>query len=436
LLLLFATTGYAADDFVAAARTLGVPYVFGTDRCHVMDDPWGDGALPVRFEDPDGGVRTILDYAATHPIRGIVAVGDRPTVVAARASQALGLLHNPPEAAEASRNKFLARQRFRAAGLRVPPFARYRIDLDPDAILRSGEPPNGRDQRLRRRCPERPNVFPGFPCVLKPLSLSASRGVIRADDPAQFAAAFRRVGALLRMPEIRVLRDEANDWILVEGFIPGREVALEGLLDGGRLRTLALFDKPDPLDGPFFEETIYVTPSRLSAATQEAIERCAVAAARALGLVTGPIHAELRVNGEGPWVLEVAARAIGGLCSRALRFGTGMSLEELIIRHAFGMDAAPIRREEAAAGVMMIPIPRGGVFRGVEGVEAASAVPGIEQVTITAKRDRPVVPLPEGSSYLGFIFARGPSPAEVEAALGKAHAHLTFDIRPAFRVSR
>ncbi len=408
LLLLFSTTGYEADDFAAAARKLHVACVFGSDRCHVMEDPWQDGAIPLRFEDPEGGARAILEYARTTPIHAIVAVGDRPTLTAARACQALGLPHNPPQAAEAARNKFTARQRFQAAGLPVPPFARFAINQDPREAVR----------HVR------------FPCVLKPLALSASRGVIRADDPDEFLAAFRRIAALLKTPEIRVLREEAHDWILVEGFIEGREVALEGILDQGHLRLLALFDKPDPLDGPFFEETIYVTPSRLAQEVQGQIVQATERAARALGLLHGPIHAELRVGSAGPWVLEVAGRSIGGLCSRVLRFGTGVSLEELIIRHAFGMDIGPFHREDPAAGVMMIPIPQAGIYRKAKGVEEALRTPGIEEITISAKEGQKILPLPEGSSYLGFIFARGSSPQQVEDALRQAHKQLRFEIAP------
>jgi biotin carboxylase len=412
--LLFTTTGYEADDFVAAAQKLNVACVFGTDRCHVMEDPWQDAALPLRFEDPEGGARAIREYARTTPIHAIIAVGDRPTLTAALACKALSLPYNPPQAAEAARNKFKARQHFQAAGLPVPAFTRFSIDQDPRDLVR----------HVR------------FPCVLKPLALSASRGVVRADDPDEFVTAFHRIAALLRTPEIRVLREEAHDWILVEGFIAGREVALEGILDQGRLYLLALFDKPDPLDGPFFEETIYVTPSRLEPEVQAQIVGAAERAARALGLCHGPIHAELRVNSAGPWVLEVAGRSIGGLCSRVLRFGTGLSLEELIIRHAFGMDIGPFHREDAAAGVMMIPIPQAGVYRGVEGREEARRTPGIEQITISAKEGQKILPLPEGSSYLGFIFARASSPQQVEDALRQSHKHLRFDITPSLDVAR
>jgi len=290
-MLLFTTTGYEAREFVQAAQQLGVDTVLGSDRCHVLDDPWQDGALPLRFEKPHEAAQHILDYARSQPLDAILPVGDTPVLTAALANQALGLWHNDPDAAAASRNKFLMRQLLRAAGLLVPWFACFPMRADPRV--------------LQHEVP--------YPCVLKPLALSASRGVMRANTPEEFVKAFWRLRALLETPEIRLKQDAVHDAILVESFIPGFEVALEGLLTAGRLQVLALFDKPDPLDGPFFEETLYITPSRLQPETQDALIRCTEQAARALGLVHGPLHAELRLNQEGPWILEVAARAIGGL---------------------------------------------------------------------------------------------------------------------------
>jgi len=257
--------------------------------------------------------------------------------------------------------------------------------------------------------------------------LSASRGVIRANDGREFVAAFRRIAAILTQPDAAPPVG-ARRALLVEEFVPGREVALEGLLVGGRLHALALFDKPDPLDGPFFEETIYVTPSRLPEATQARIASVTREACAALGLTEGPIHAELRVNERGPFVLEVAARSIGGLCSRTLTFGTGLSLEELILRHALGRPLQSLEREHRAAGVMMIPIPRAGRLAAVHGVDDAAAVDGVEDVAITMHPGQDVIPLPEGWQYLGFIFARAQTPAAVERALRRAHARLRFDI--------
>jgi biotin carboxylase len=266
--------------------------------------------------------------------------------------------------------------------------------------------------------------------VVKPLFLSASRGVIRANDPVEFVAAFHRLAAILRRPEVAAQGGPLARQILVETYIPGVEVAVEGLLSRGRLRVLAIFDKPDPLEGPFFEETIYVTPSRLSASVQQSIVACTAQAVATLGLEHGPIHAELRVNDQGPWILEVAPRSIGGLCSRALRFGEGMSLEELILRHAMGLEVDSIIRERQAAGVMMIPIPQAGVLREVRGQDEARAVPGIEEIRLTIPLGQEVVPLPEGWRYLGFIFARDDTPEQVEAALRDAHRRMTFIINP------
>lgn len=412
VLLLSTTTGYQTRAFAEAAARLGVEVVFATDRCRVLDDPWGDGALALRFEDARESAAAIADYARAHSVHGVVAVGDRPTPAAAWVCQELGFAHNSPAAAEACRDKYKSREQLRAAGLRVPPFRRFLLDDDPRGIARMVE----------------------FPCVLKPLALSAGRGVIRADTPEEFVAAFERIRALLRGPDVQVLREDTSDFIQVERFIPGREVALEGLLHRGRLKVLALFDKPDPLDGPFFEETIYVTPSRLGSDVREGIVAAIGGAVQALGLSHGPIHAELRLNPEGAWVLEVAARSIGGLCSRALRFDGGMSLEEVIIRQALGEDVSGISRERIAAGVMMIPIPCAGIYEGVEGVETAEEAPGVEEIAITAKPEQKMVPLPEGASYLGFIFARGSTPQFVEDALRGAHQKLQFQIRPALPV--
>jgi biotin carboxylase len=305
----------------------------------------------------------------------------------------------------AARNKYRMRELLHQSGVPAPRYALFPIDDDPAAIARQVT----------------------FPCVVKPLHLSASRGVIRADDETEFVAAFHRVAAILRTPEVAARR-ELSRQILVESFIPGQEVALEGLLINGELHVLALFDKPDPLDGPFFEETIYVTPSRLPTAVQEEIASCTARAAQALGLREGPVHAELRVNGDGPWVIEVNPRSIGGRCSRVLRFGTGMTLEEIILRHALRLDIASLERERVPAGVMMIPIPRAGVLKEVRGQADAQAVPGIVEIMITAYIGQELTPLPEGSRYLGFIFARGESPDLVEAALREAHRRLEFII--------
>ncbi|MBZ5568352.1 MAG: ATP-grasp domain-containing protein [Acidobacteriia bacterium] len=415
LLLLSTTTGYQAQQFRAAAARMEIPLVLASDTCHAMDDPWGDGAISVRFQKPRESAGKIREFAQHQPIHGLVAIGDAPTVTAALLARDLALRFHPPHAVELCRNKFLARQRYQQAGMRVPWYARFKLASDL--------------AQASRAVP--------YPCVLKPLGLSASRGAIRANHEREFVAAFRRITALLQQKDVKIMRDESAAWIQVESFIPGREFAVEGLVTRGRLRVLAIFDKPDPLDGPFFEETIYVTPSRLSGSAQQAITDCSQQAITALGLTDGPVHAELRLHDDGPWMLEVAARPIGGLCAGALRFdrdGHPLSLEELILRHALGEPVDGIPRESCASGVMMIPIPHEGFYEGLENLEAAQQVPGIERVEITAKFRQKLVPLPEGASYLGFIFARGPSPQSVEDALRESHRQLAFLISQAIPV--
>ena len=411
VLLIAATTGYQIREFERAGERLGLDVQLATDRCHNLDDPWGDRAIAIRFHQPDKAASTIERHG---PFDALVAVGDWPTVAAAAAAQRLGIAYNTPEAVDAARNKHRARDCFRKAGLPVPVY--YRLPLYADERTEALSAP--------------------FPCVLKPLGLSASRGVIRTDNPLQFVEAFVRIRAILSAPEIRRLRNEPDRYLQVESFIPGREFALEGVLTDGRLHTFALFDKPDPLDGPYFEETIYVTPSSLPSAGQCRLFDATQEAVRALGLTQGPVHAEMRLNDQGVWMLEVAARPIGGLCSRALRFNNGVPLEELILRHALGEDLSAAHLDGPSSGVMMIPIPKAGIFEDVEGVADAETVEGIEEITITAKRGQEFKKLPEGSSYLGFIFARGESPATTERALRKAHASLRFHITGALPVTR
>jgi biotin carboxylase len=360
--------------------------------------------LALQFDQPENATQILVEFARHKPVQAILAVDDSATVIAAMASESLGLTYNSSEAALAARNKHRMRQLLSAAGVPSPKFRLYEMSDNPAQIAAEVE----------------------YPCVVKPLLLSGSRGVIRANNPDEFVVAFRRLGRLLASFQ----RVPGSTQILVENFIPGFEVALEGLLDRGQLRVLALFDKPDPLDGPFFEETIYVTPSRLPGSVQTAIADCTTLAATALGLKQGPLHAELRVNDAGPWIVEVAGRSIGGLCSQTLRFGSDVSLEELILRQAVGLEMGALSLGAGARGVMMIPIPAAGLLKGVKGIEAAQAVPGIESVEITAKLNYPLVPLPEGESYLGFIFATGERPEEVEAALREAHRRLEFEVAP------
>ena len=407
LLLLIPTTSYRTADFVGAAHALGVAVAVGSNQRPVLE-AFTDGAtLEVDFGDLDTGVAQIEAYARDYPLAAIVGVDDATAVLAASAAQALGLPHNPPDAVATTTNKYRLRTALANSGLPAPGFRL--LSLDDDAARAAAEAP--------------------YPCVLKPLSLAASRGVIRADDAAEFVAAAERIARILEAPDVAPLGETARQ-ILVESYIPGVEVALEGLLVDGTLHVLALFDKPDPLEGPFFEETIYTTPSRLAEDDQQAIVAATRRAVAAVGLRDGPVHAELRLNARGPWVIEVAARSIGGLCARVLRFGVGVSLEELILRHAIGLEIVTLERERRPAGVMMLPIPGAGVLRAVTGVDAACAVAGIDGVTITLPIGQPAVPLPEGHRYLGFIFAHGASADAVEATLREAYGCLDVAIEP------
>ena len=402
-MLLMKASTYRAPDFMAAARRLGIEVI------RVVDTPQAlavtrPNLLAVDFHDVAAASEAIVAFARERPVQAILSVDDSGSVLAAQASATLKLPHNRPQAAEAARDKHLMRSLLGPAGVPIPRFRRLTTADDVETIAREIT----------------------FPCVVKPLRLSGSRGVIRADNTPQLRAAVARLAKLLDTLEAT----SGPHPFLVESYIPGKEVALEGILDAGRLHVLALFDKPDPLEGPYFEETIYVTPSRLPSATQKVIAACAADAARGLGLRAGPVHAELRLNEDGPWLLEIAGRSIGGLCARTLRFGVDSSLEELILRQATGMPLGPLQREAQARGVMMIPIPGEGLLKGYEGVTEAKAVPHVTAVEITAPLNHILTPLPEGESYLGFLFAQAETPAQVEEALRRAHGELHFEIEP------
>jgi len=405
LLLLLPTRTYRTEDFIDAAHTLGVDLVCASEKPSTLETLAPDSLLTLDFGDAAEAAARVAEWSAGRPLAAVVGVDDVTAAAAAAIAERLGLRASAPAAVAAARDKFQMRQCLAAAGLPVPRFRRVALGENPVLAARGV----------------------AFPCVLKPLSLSASRGVIRANTIEQFVVAFKRIAALLARDDVAVTGDAAR-YLLAEEYVPGLEVALEGLLIGGTLHVLALFDKPDPLEGPFFEETIYVTPSRLPERVQRAIRATTAAACAALGLTEGPVHAELRVNDDGPWVLEVAARSIGGLCSRTLRFGTGMTLEEIILRHALGWTIDTLERERPAAGVMMIPIPKAGVLNNVQGLREAKATRLVEDVVISAHVGQEVVPLPEGWQYLGFIFARGDAPADVEDALRIAHSRLRFGI--------
>lgn len=394
VLVLLPSATYRARDFLAAAARLEVDVVVGSEERQTLADSMGDRALVVPLADVAAATDAIAELHSRTPLDAVVAVDDQGVIVAAHAAARLGLAHNPPDGVAATRDKAAMRARFARAGVPQPEFRVVAPDADVVAAAREV----------------------GLPCVIKPVSLSASRGVIRADDLDAVVAAAARIRAMV------------DGLLLVERYLPGDEVAVEGLLRAGKLEVLAIFDKPDPLVGPFFEETLYVTPSRLAVPTLDTITRTTARAAAALGLVEGPVHAELRIDDGRTSMLELAARSIGGLCSRALRFGAGITLEEVVLRHALGLPLDELAREEAAAGVMMIPIPRAGVLERVDGQDAARAVPGVVGLEITIAPGRPLLPLPEGDRYLGFVFAHAETPAAVEQALRAAHDMLEIVI--------
>jgi biotin carboxylase len=424
------TTSYGAAGFVDACRRAGTDIVLASDRCHVLDKSWHWPAdsLVIDFSDPDAAAAVIAAADAREsPISAVLPVGgELPAKVAAAAARRLGLPANAPGAMASAGNKLLMRRQLASApagDVRQPRFFAIACGTDPAEVAARITAPDGL----------------GFPCVVKPLMLSGSRGVMRADDRAALAAAIARLERLLADPALRRPDPEAAGQILVESFVAGPEFALEGILTLGSLHVLALFDKPDPLDGPTFEETIYVTPSRLPAAAQQRIAEVAAAAARALGLETGPVHAELRWSREldEPVLVEMAARPIGGLCARSLRFESGLALEDVVVRHALGARDIPARIA-GASGVMMIPTPARvpSALRAVDGVEAARAVAGIDDVVISVRVGETLLPLPEGTSYTGFVFATGETPAAVEQALRDATAQLRFTVAPLVPVAR
>ncbi len=410
VLLLLPTTTYRTEDFVAAANRLNVDVTIASEEPSTLAQLNPAGLLTLDFSNPQTAARQAIAFSLKYPVDAVIPVDNQVVVVAAAISEALRLPSNSIASAEAAQNKHRMRELFAQVGVRSPRFQLCWFGNDAKRLAR--------DVR--------------FPCVVKPLSLSASQGVIRADDESDFVDAVQRLDRIVsREKNVAPKSDVAGEDVekfLVEDFVGGPEFAIDGILTRGKLRVLAMFDKPDPLDGPYFEETIYVTPSRLAQSQQTAIVECTQKAAAAIGLSHGPIHAEVRWTDDGPCIIEVNPRSIGGLCSRTLRFGTGMSLEELIIRHAIDANFDLPERDDRAAGVMMIPIPRAGVLREVCGLSEAAAVACIEQIKIAAHAGQELTPLPEGAQYLGFIFARGSSPAVVEAALRDAHARIEFAI--------
>lgn len=399
ILLLLPTTTYRATDFIEAAQRLGVDVTVASEEKNVLESQNPEGYLKLNFENLGSVQRSVLEFSKRNPLDAVLGMDDTTVLAAAAISHALSLRSNSVESVKSARNKRLMRESFFRDGLPIPNFQAFSINENPERVA----------SKIR------------YPCVLKPTLLSASQGVMRVNEPNALFDSWERLRKIIQARK-------TSSEVLVEDFISGQEVALEGLLEGGQLRVLAVFDKPDPLKGPFFEETIYVRPSRLASRMQEEVIACTARATKALGLETGPVHAELRMNQEGPWIIEIAARPIGGRCSRALRFGLGISLEELIIRQALGFETCSLHVDPTPSGVMMIPVPQPGILKKISGVEEAKAVPGVVDILFTTHIGQQLVPLPEGSSYIGFIFCREQTPHIVEERLRVAHNKLKFEV--------
>jgi biotin carboxylase len=406
ILLVAPHSSYRISPYLNAAQELGVEVLVASTSEHSLVSAVAQG-LRIDLQDPQTSLQEIQRAHTQLPFAGVVATDDASVSLAALVAQSLDLPHNPPEAVQLTQRKDLARARLSQCGVTVP--RHWRIDLEADLAAQAAQV--------------------DYPLVLKPLNLSGSRGVIRADTEEAFLTACERIANILREQE----EGEAKRYLLAECYIPGIEVALEGMLHDGQLQVLTLFDKPDPMEGPFFEETYYITPSRLPNDMQALIAQRVSDACRAYGLVHGPVHAELRLHAGEAWILEVAARTIGGQCARLLQSGTGHSLEALVMAQAMGEPLEPQSRD-MAAGVLMIPIPKAGMLRRVEGIGAARRVEHILDVEIWVREGYELVPLPEGNAYLGFIFAQGPGPEEVEQALRESHACLNFITAPAWRI--
>lgn len=407
LLILVAPTGsYRTYAYIEAARHSGLDILVVSDSAHSIVNAAVDG-LTVSFEQPDHALQTVLQSLNGRPVHGVMATDDRCVALANRVSEKLGLPHNPEASSRLTHRKDLAREALESADCLVPRFARIPIET-----------------------PAVPATL-DFPLVIKPLALSASRGVIRVNNPAEYQAAIKRVGAIIEStgrPGIE------GSHVLLEEYIDGEEYAVEGFLIQGQFHLLTIFDKPDPLQGPFFEETYYLAPSRLAATRQRQVIETVESSCKAYGLVQGPVHAELRINQHGIYLIELANRTIGGQCGRLIESITGYRLEEIVL---MGMtnNLPEFQHSEGSSGVLMIPVPRAGLLKRVEGLTDALATPYIEDLEIHINTGYELIPLPEGASYLGFIFAKSPDYQTTWNALKAAHEKLRFITQPSWRIN-
>ena len=386
-LVVLPSTTYRAADFIRAAEGLGVDLIVASEHPPPFD--MGDRYLQIDCADAHDAADAIVRLGDSVSIDGVVAADDAGVLVAALSATKLGLRSNTPEAAAATRDKGRQRALMEAAEVPQPRFR----------VIGPGEDPRPAGDEV------------GYPLVVKPLDRAAGQGVIRVDRAEDLASVVKRVDGIVG-PSVP---------LLVEEYMGGAEVALEGIVREGDLTTLALFDKPDSVEGPYFPETLLITPSRLEASVQAECQRVAVAALQSIGISHGSVHVEMKVEGGSVRVIEIAARSIGGLCSKSLNFGLmGTTLETLILRNAIGLDKPELRREEIASGVLMIPIPTAGTFVEIRGVESLAHIEHVTAVDITTQAGSRVEPPPEGDRYLGFVFARAQTPETVEKALREA----------------
>jgi len=400
---------YRTASFIKAANKLNVDVLIASQGEHSIVSDYVQG-LHIDFKNEEQAIETILTEAKKQAFSGIIGTDDTTTELAAYVAEKLSLPHNDLQAVKIAHRKDLARLSLKKSNVKIPDF-----DLLTTTKLLSEQ-----------------DIQVTFPAVIKPVALSASRGVIRVNNELELQQAVDRIKNMLL--EERQIDKAIREILLLEEFIPGKEVAIEAMLHNGKLDVLAIFDKPDPLDGPFFEETYYLTPTSFSEDIQQEIKQTVLASCQAYGLKEGPIHAECRINKKGVWILEVAARTIGGLCGRLLSLGTGHSLEELVLLHAMGQ-RVEIKTIESAAGVLMIPIPGAGILKRVEGLLEAQRIPYISELSIEVRDGYELVPLPEGNSYLGFIFSEAPTVKEAEQALRDAHDCLNVVIAPLWKIS-
>ena len=408
VLLVAPHNSYRIHAYVKAASHLGIKIVIASQSSYSLVSAVADG-LQVDFSDDNSSLQVVLQADRDHHFQAVISTDDGAVRLAAVLAQALGLPSNAPDSAELTRRKDLARKRLHSRGAVVPFFRVVNISSSLESKLNQLQ----------------------YPVVVKPLAMSGSKGVIRANNHQECLNAIARIKPILA----DITNQFEREHVLIEGYISGKEVAFEGLLRKGELRQLTIFDKPDQMEGPFFEETYYVTPTQILEAEQSLVHRRVTEACEAYGLREGPIHAELRLLNDEAYIIEMASRTIGGDCADMLEFGLNIGLEELVLLQALGKPL-DIPSLEESVGVLMIPIPSRGLLRRVEGIGKAKKVPHIMDIGISVREGYEVVPLPEGSSYLGFIFAKAPTAELVEVALRKAHMCLKIVIAPTIKLLR